>query len=96
MVEEIRVLTPDEVHTCPECHGTGERFGGTVFRCDCRLCRATGKVSGRTLEWRRIGEQMSQDRRRRDRSLREEARERQMPVLVLGDMEHGYIEPRPR
>ena len=95
------VQTQETVETCPDCHGRGEITGtewpnGRVIRRDCQFCKATGKVWQRSLEWRRIGEQMRADRERRDRSLREEARERGMSPVALGDMERGYIAPRPR
>ena len=88
--------------TCSDCSGTGRVFG-LVYRqggcspgwINCPRCRGTGAVPESTPAWIEAGERIRQERVASDLSLRERARQLGISPAVLGDAEHGRIDPAP-
>lgn len=83
---------------CPDCKGEGVTHG---FGCPgfipitipCLLCEGAKVVDAKVLEWKKIGEQMRQNRIERGKTLRVEAQERGLDAVVLSEMERGAREP---
>lgn len=84
--------------TCPDCKGEGilRGFGCPGFKpvtLPCLTCQGKKTIDEKTLEWKKIGEEMRKERIARDVSLREEAKERGMAPQVLSAMERGSMQP---
>lgn len=83
---------------CPNCKGEGviRGFGCPGFRpveIPCLVCKGEKVVGQEVLEWRRVGEEMRQERIARGVTLREEAKRRGMSAVDLSGMEHGAVKP---
>jgi len=89
---------------CPDCEngviiafhvtytdGTGE-FGKKL---PCSRCDGRGYIPTHTLEWIEQGKKMREERRSREVTLRQEAKDRGITMLELSQMERGIIRPIP-
>lgn len=88
---------------CPTCKGQKQvsayfcqMTDGTCkphMMMQCYDCEGTGELDDRYPQWKEIGERLKQERCRRDKTLREEAMARGLPVSVLSRMERGTMQP---
>ena len=88
----------EERAACPECRGKGsvKAFGCPGFKplvLPCQMCNGLKTVEAKILLWVKLGEELRQDRRSRQKTLRAEAQERGMKASDLSDMERGLREP---
>ncbi len=87
--------------TCPDCHGRGTIEGlanvqgkGCEWRTmTCFRCKGEKVISETMITWMQRGEAMSEDRKSRGLSLREEAKRLGIHVVELSHMEHGKKQP---
>lgn len=92
---------------CPECLGSKGSYGlgcgpgisSLTYVVACSLCGGSGTVPNTVADnyetWKSVGQFMRDWRQTKDRSLREEASIRNMSVVLLSNMERGYVEPIP-
>ncbi len=59
----------------------------------CPSCDATGRIDAHFHQWEKIGRKMREDRIKREKTLRDEARERKINVCNLSRMECGLMKP---
>ena len=84
--------------TCPDCEGAGVLVavacpGFRRISMPCLMCKGEKVVSVKVIEWKRIGEEMKQERITRSVTLRIEAQQRGMEAVELSEMERGIREP---
>jgi ribosome-binding protein aMBF1 (putative translation factor) len=60
---------------------------------DCPTCGGTGRITEQRLGWWYEGRAMSEERKSRGVSLREEAGRLGIKPSKLSDMEHGRVKP---
>lgn len=88
----------DAKMTCPDCDGAGVLVaiacpGFRRISMPCLMCKGEKVVSVRVIEWKRVGEEMKQERIARGVTLRIEAQQRGMDAVELSEMERGIREP---
>lgn len=83
--------------SCWDCNSTGilalARFNTDGVEIPCDRCNGTGECPAVMREWQLLGAAYKEDRRRNERTLREEAKLRGYGVVELSKAERGIIDP---
>ena len=81
--------------TCPKCNGDGVIRALAHMRpieLECRHCKGTGKVPKEMLAWIEHGKELHAERIVRRVTLRDEALNTGIDVMVISDRERGVVD----
>ncbi len=85
----------DDLIICPACEGEKVIRALAHMRpieIPCRHCKETGKVPKAMLKWIERGEEIKAERLARRVTLRDEARNTGVDVMVISDRERGVVD----